>query len=88
MILHGSVAHCPAPVTQVWDPNELADTSRDSLNHKHKLTPYQDMKLNGKVVATFVDGQQVSSGPLLFLLMKLACQTIYAQCPLLACLML
>ena len=46
---------------QVWNPNELADTSRNSLNHKHKLTPYQDMKLNGKVVATYVDGQQVSA---------------------------
>ena len=50
-----------ALLLQVWNPNELADTSRDSLNHKHKLTPYQDMKLKGKVVATYADGQQVSS---------------------------
>lgn len=48
---------------QVWDPDMLADTSRESLLHKHKLTPYQDMKLKGKVLATFVSGHQVGTRP-------------------------
>merc|ERR1711976_403533 len=43
----------------VWEPEQLANTTRSALFHKHKLTPYQDMKLHGKVLATFVAGQQV-----------------------------
>ena len=45
----------------VWDPEAYADTSETSLYHKHKVTPYADMKLKGKVVATFVKGSLVFS---------------------------
>lgn len=44
---------------QVWDPEKLADTSEAVLQHKHKLTPYKDQELRGRVVATYVRGQQV-----------------------------
>lgn len=44
---------------QVWDPEALADTSSASLHHRHKSTPYQDMKLLGRVKATFVQGHLV-----------------------------
>lgn len=37
----------------------MADTSTAALEHKHKVTPYQDMQLPGKVEATFVRGQLV-----------------------------
>lgn len=46
----------------VWDPDQLADTSEAALQHKHKLTPYRDRKLAGRVVATYVRGHQVFSG--------------------------
>ena len=44
---------------QVWDPEALANTSEAALQHKHKLTPYRDQALAGRVVSTFVRGQQV-----------------------------
>lgn len=44
---------------QVWDPSQLADTSIQSLQHRHKLSPYNDRALAGQVIATFVRGQQV-----------------------------
>ena len=43
----------------VWSPEELADTSPENLQHKHKVTPYAGMQLRGRVVATFVRGRQV-----------------------------
>ena len=47
--------------SQVWDPDALADTGSASLHHRHKVTPYADMQLRGKVQATFVRGHQVFS---------------------------
>jgi allantoinase len=47
------------PRLQVWDPEALADTSEAALQHRHKLTPYEDMELHGRVEATFVRGHQV-----------------------------
>lgn len=44
---------------QVWDPEALADTSIGHNRHQHKLSPYADMKLRGKVLATFVKGHKV-----------------------------
>ena len=44
---------------QVWDPDALADTSTAHLQHRHKLTPYRDAQLHGRVHATFVRGHQV-----------------------------
>ena len=43
----------------VWDPTIDADTRKESLHHRHKLTPYENKKLKGKVLATFVGGSQV-----------------------------
>lgn len=46
---------------QVWDPEALADTSIESLQHRHKLSPYTGLPLHGRVAATFVRGHQVFS---------------------------
>jgi len=43
----------------VWDQNQLADSSSEGLYHKHKVTPYSGMEMHGRVLATFVAGQQV-----------------------------
>ncbi|KAH7619214.1 hypothetical protein Ndes2526B_g06167 [Nannochloris sp. 'desiccata'] len=43
----------------VWDPSTCADTSKESLYHRHKISPYENKKLKGKVLATFVGGSQV-----------------------------
>lgn len=48
-----------AACAQVWDPDALADTSTAHLQHRHKLTPYKDVRLHGRVHATFVRGHQV-----------------------------
>ncbi len=45
----------------IFDPEAKADTGEAALYHRHKTTPYAGMKLNGKVLATFVRGQQVFS---------------------------
>ena len=45
----------------VWDDEARADTSRESLFHRHKLSPYNDLDLKGKVEATFVSGHLVYS---------------------------
>ncbi|CAL8462109.1 g1640 [Coccomyxa elongata] len=45
----------------VWDPEALADTSEEALQHRHKLTPYTGLPLHGRVAATFVRGHQVFS---------------------------
>lgn len=44
---------------QVWDPAAAADTTAEGLHHKHKATPYVGTQLRGRVLATFVRGQQV-----------------------------
>ena len=56
------VAACETVLGQVWDPDALADTSPGALHHRHPLTPYADLSLYGRVVATFVRGQQVFAG--------------------------
>lgn len=43
----------------VWRPEELADTSPEALQHRHKVSPYASMQLRGRVLATFVRGSQV-----------------------------
>lgn len=46
----------------VWAPDEAADTSPAALQHRHKgTTPYRDVKLKGKVLATYVRGSLVFS---------------------------
>lgn len=43
----------------MWDPEAAADTSVQANQHRHKLTPYSDLPLNGKVWATYVGGHKV-----------------------------
>ena len=43
----------------MWDPEATANTSAEHNQHKHKLTPYGDMPLKGKVLATYVNGHKV-----------------------------
>ncbi len=43
----------------VWSSEQDADTSIEALQHKHKETPYKGMRLQGRVLATFVGGNQV-----------------------------
>jgi allantoinase len=43
----------------VWDPSTNADTSKESLYHRHKISPYENKNLKGRVLATFVGGSQV-----------------------------
>lgn len=45
----------------VWDPEQLADTSPAALQHRHKVSPYAERALRGRVLATFVRGSQVFS---------------------------
>ncbi|KAK9811373.1 hypothetical protein WJX72_002753 [[Myrmecia] bisecta] len=42
----------------VWDPEAPANTSKEGLYTRHKDTPFANMALAGRVVATFVRGQQ------------------------------
>jgi len=46
----------------VWAPAESADTATSALQHRHKLTPYHDKSMQGRVLATFVRGSQVFDG--------------------------
>lgn len=43
----------------VWDPEAAADTTVAALHHRHKTSPYIGADLKGRVLATFVRGQQV-----------------------------
>ena len=50
---------------QVFDPEAAANTTAAGLHHKHKSTPYLGMPFVGRVLATFVRGQQVNCSRLL-----------------------
>eukprot|EP00798_Chlamydomonas_sp_ICE-L_P018520 gene18520-25024_t len=41
----------------VWDPEQAANTTEAANQHKHKLSPYTDKDLKGKVLLTIVRGQ-------------------------------
>lgn len=41
---------------QVWEPESPANTTASANLHTHKLSPYTDMPLSGKVLATIVGG--------------------------------
>jgi len=43
----------------VWDPEKKVDTSPESINHKHKATPYSDLDMRGRVLQTYVNGELV-----------------------------
>ncbi|PNH11170.1 Allantoinase [Tetrabaena socialis] len=41
----------------VWEPHSAANTSTALNRHRHRLSPYTDLPLMGKVVATVVGGE-------------------------------
>ncbi len=43
----------------VWDDSEKFTITEDSIQHKHKATPYLNETVFGKVIHTFVNGVQV-----------------------------
>lgn len=43
----------------IWDDKEAFRISENSIQHKHKTTPYLNKKVIGKVIHTFVNGVQV-----------------------------
>ncbi|RKE98395.1 allantoinase AllB [Ichthyenterobacterium magnum] len=52
------IAGFDADIT-VWDDTETYKISKDSIQHKHKATPYLNKMVFGKVIHTFVNGVQV-----------------------------
>ena len=45
----------------VWDPDEEFVVDPTMIAHRHKLTPYDGMRLFGKIDSTYVRGQKVYS---------------------------
>ncbi|MBV9242551.1 MAG: allantoinase AllB [Acidobacteria bacterium] len=43
----------------VWDPDAQFTVSRDIIQHRHKLTPYDGMRLFGQVAITYSRGRRV-----------------------------
>ncbi|HEX2724084.1 MAG TPA: allantoinase AllB [Gemmatimonadaceae bacterium] len=43
----------------IWDPEASFVVDRSALQQRHKVTPYLDHELYGKVIATYVAGQRV-----------------------------
>jgi allantoinase len=43
----------------VWDPEGVLEVRGKNLEHRHKTTPYEGMRLRGTVVATILGGEAV-----------------------------
>jgi allantoinase len=43
----------------VWDPDGVVEVRGKDLEHRHKTTPYEGMRLRGRVVATILGGEAV-----------------------------
>ncbi len=43
----------------VWDPDATFSVTPESILHRHKITPYEGMRLFGVVESTYVRGQRV-----------------------------
>ena len=43
----------------VWDDTQQFQITENSVQHKHKATPYLNETVFGKVIHTFVNGVQV-----------------------------
>ena len=43
----------------IWDPDERFTLQPETIQHRHKLTPYAGMELVGSVRATYVGGKEV-----------------------------
>ncbi|MHA2501285.1 MAG: allantoinase AllB [Candidatus Kariarchaeaceae archaeon] len=51
----------------IFDPSGKTVVREENISHRHKLTPYMDTELPGKVVATYIRGKKVfSSNPIQF----------------------
>src|SRR5204863_4708473 len=46
----------------IWDPAAEFKVVPEIIQHRHKLTPYSDMQLFGRIEATIVGGNKVFSG--------------------------
>ncbi len=44
----------------IWNPNEKFHVVSSSILHRHKITPYENLELTGKVQQTFVNGIKVN----------------------------
>ncbi len=42
-----------------WDPNATFTVNAQDLQHRHKITPYDGMQMQGKVQATWLKGKRV-----------------------------
>ncbi|KAI0366095.1 allantoinase [Pilatotrama ljubarskyi] len=43
----------------VWDPEAQVEVTKEQLHFKNKLTPYEGLKLNGRVEKTFLRGRLI-----------------------------
>ena len=43
----------------VWDPNAKAEISPGTIQHRHKVTPYEGRDLRGKVERTYLRGEKI-----------------------------
>lgn len=46
----------------IWDPDGVTEVDGSSLEQRHPITPYEGMRLRGKVVATILGGKTVFDG--------------------------
>jgi len=46
----------------VWDPDGAYEVRGEDLEHRHPITPYEGMKLRGRVVMTMLGGKTVFDG--------------------------
>lgn len=53
----GQIAHGFDADLCIWDPEASWTITSEKTYHRHTLTPYQDMEVKGKVVATIVNGK-------------------------------
>ncbi|HVF47347.1 MAG TPA: allantoinase AllB [Pyrinomonadaceae bacterium] len=43
----------------IWDPEARLTVTAETIEHRHKLTPYDGMDLYGEIIATYVRGERV-----------------------------
>jgi allantoinase len=43
----------------VWNPSTVFKVEGAGLEHRHKLTPYEGMMLQGRVESTYLRGQKI-----------------------------
>ena len=44
----------------VWDPGKSFNVDRDSIQHRHKVTPYHGRPLEGVVKQTWLRGEKIA----------------------------